>query len=173
MNVTYQPHKLSCNDCGTVHRKGELFCTFCGKTLSIKNETKPNCSPSFTDILSAAESKSSSLSADKPLRIHLIDDDTTLIIKPKAGVVLGRCTLLGRSSRRIDIDLIPFGGFTRGVSQVHVIIRREADAVYIIDQDSKNGTFLNGIQLIPHERVAIQDGDLAHLGNLPIRFDFS
>lgn len=173
MEITQRSQTRHCEYCEAEYRRGELFCDFCGKPLLVKDETKSNCRPSFTDILSATESKSNSLPADKPLRMHLIDEDTTLFIKPKPTSILGRRNLLGSSNVMIDIDLVPFGGFSKGISQVHLMIQRESDSVYVIDQGSKNGTFVNGIQLTPHEPFLIEDGDLVHIGSLPIRFNFS
>jgi hypothetical protein len=46
------------------------------------------------------------------------------------------------------------------VSRVHAKVVMEENAVYLIDQESTNGTYLNGSQLVPWERCRLKDGDM-------------
>ncbi len=48
----------------------------------------------------------------------------------------------------------------RVVSRMHAKIVVEQGKAYIIDQESTNGTFLNGKQLVPWERCLLRQGDV-------------
>jgi len=163
----------TCYYCDTPNQFGKLFCDACGNSLFEKERTKPTRPPSFTDLLNRDESNESSLLFDKPLIINIIDDNTNLVIRAKSETTVGRSSLLGSNKQKIDIDLVPFSGFTQGVSQLHAVIQREDDSIYLIDKCSKNGTTLNGIPLKPNEPSQVKNGDIAHLGSLAIRFKFS
>jgi len=47
----------------------------------------------------------------------------------------------------------------RQISRVHLRVRREATGYFLEDLDSKNGTFVNGRQLLAGVPVFLQDGD--------------
>lgn len=54
---------------------------------------------------------------------------------------------------------------TKTVSRSHAIFDAEADACWIEDNGSLNGTFVNGTKIRPHERVALKDGDVVRLSD--------
>lgn len=45
------------------------------------------------------------------------------------------------------------------ISRIHAKIVMEEGSVYMIDQESTNGTYINGAQAVPWERCRLQDGD--------------
>ncbi len=53
-----------------------------------------------------------------------------------------------------------------GISPVHIKIVIEEDKIYLIDQESDEGTWKNGKQLIPWERNPLQDGDTIRLSSV-------
>lgn len=54
------------------------------------------------------------------------------------------------------------------VSRLHASIRRVADGFVIADMGSRNGTFVNGVQ-IGREPVKIGERDQIRVGSLPVR----
>jgi pSer/pThr/pTyr-binding forkhead associated (FHA) protein len=59
-------------------------------------------------------------------------------------------TVLGRGSGGSvspDIDLTHLDALERGVSRIHALMRPTPNALYLIDLNSTNGTFINAIQL--------------------------
>lgn len=52
------------------------------------------------------------------------------------------------------------------VSRVHAKIVMEEDSVFIIDQESTNGTFINGKQIIPWERCRVVSGDMIGISSI-------
>ena len=62
--------------------------------------------------------------------------------------------IIGKLSSRVDFVIED-----NTVSRIHLKIVNENGEYYFEDMNSKNGTFLNGIQAQPHEKVKIQTGD--------------
>ena len=52
----------------------------------------------------------------------------------------------------------------------HAQLVREGQAVFVVDQNSTNGTQLNGIRLPPGERSPLQDGDVLTFGQTQVIF---
>lgn len=46
------------------------------------------------------------------------------------------------------------------ISRIHAKIVMEEGFVYVIDQESTNGTYINGTQIVPWERCNLRDGDI-------------
>ncbi len=67
-----------------------------------------------------------------------------------------------------EIDLTPFGGSTSGVSRRHATISLRNGQWTIRDENSTNGTFVNGAALTTEQ--ALQDGDVVSFGGLEMRF---
>lgn len=52
------------------------------------------------------------------------------------------------------------------VSRIHVKVVADAQGVFLIDQESTNGTFVNGRQLVPWERCRLEDGDMIGISSI-------
>ena len=91
---------------------------------------------------------------------------------PSGSVALDvwRVTVLGRadpmSAFRPDLDYSRFGAMRYGVSRRHALVRPNGDSLYIVDQNSTNGTWVNGQRLTPGQSFPLADGDVIELGAL-------
>lgn len=142
------------------------------KYLENKETTLPTPPPTLKKMfIKASSSNASILPAHLPLTLHIMDE-TTLVLQSKEETILGRGTILGHPNSEIDLDLLPFEGFEKGVSKTHAAILRESDEVFLIDLGSSNGTTLNGVRMNPHEPYQIRDEDIVYLSRLPIQFSF-
>ncbi len=72
-----------------------------------------------------------------------------------------------------DILLDEFNALEQGVSRHHAVIYLEDNVLKVMDLDSVNGTYLNGLRLIPHQCRILRDGDELRLGNLRLRASFA
>ncbi len=52
------------------------------------------------------------------------------------------------------------------VSRIHVKVVADAQGVFMIDQESTNGTFVNGRRLVPWERCRLEDGDMIGISSI-------
>jgi len=102
-------------------------------------------------------------------------DEATLVLED------GQCfnlrqetTMLGRSDPLDgvdpDVDLSVHGGYERGVSRRHALIRHEGESWFLEDLGSTNGTVLNREKVSPGGTVTLAEGDVIHLGHLKAVF---
>ena len=85
---------------------------------------------------------------------------------------------IGKKNRRmIQMDKFPFiigkkEGSVDGViddasvSRLHVRFFRKEEILWMEDLNSTNGTYKNGIMLLPHEKVEVQPEDEIRFGKL-------
>lgn len=57
------------------------------------------------------------------------------------------------------------------ISRIHAKIVMEESFVYIIDQESTNGTYINGTQIVPWERCNLRDGDTVGFSSIFYRVE--
>lgn len=77
---------------------------------------------------------------------------------PEAGrrIALGEeeIQLIGHLKGAADVVLSP-----RTVSRIHARLRRNGDICYLCDLNSRNGTWVNGQQLLGEQEVEVKEGD--------------
>ncbi len=111
-----------------------------------------------------------------PLRIQLSWDDPAtgdrrepLLSLP---IALGRdfnqmpSQMQGRPVSRMVLNSME-------VSRFHVLIEQHSGSLVIIDQNSRNGTFLNGTRVAANSNAPLTDGDLLQIGPYQIAISFS
>ena len=70
-----------------------------------------------------------------------------------------------------DIDLTPFNAEDSGVSRHHLDLLLDEDRVVVIDNQSSNGTFLNGEKLQPKQSYPIRNADELELGMMKLKVE--
>jgi len=80
--------------------------------------------------------------------------------------------IIGRSSshHKADIDLGPYGAFDAGISRKHAQLVKQGANWQIEDLDSRNGTYVNDVQVQPGTSVTLKNGDTIRCGDLPFIF---
>ena len=163
--------KIACTHCQHLNRPGELLCANCQRPLSRKLELRTrtiNVSALETDVV--APTGTTHIAPDDPVILHIEGVRVPLKIPAREETVLGR--LNPHNPRRPDLDLSPFGGFEKGISTIHAILRRHEDQALISDMGSTNGTYVNGHRIEPHSRHVLHSGDELRLGNMMIKIHF-
>jgi pSer/pThr/pTyr-binding forkhead associated (FHA) protein len=64
------------------------------------------------------------------------------------------------------LDLSPHQAGELGISRQHAALIPGHDALYLVDLDSTNGTWINHRYLAPHQRYPLRTGDLIELSLL-------
>lgn len=85
-------------------------------------------------------------------------------------LVIGR--LDPDTGERPDIDLSAYGAYESGVSRRHASIMFWNRGLFLMDEDSPNGTFLNEERLPPHEPRMLRFGDRIRIGRLVLGVSF-
>jgi len=164
---------LECTNCHHQMLEGALFCDECG--LSLWNDAQTHVSTrKLEDEANEFSVKSGWGTATFQERnrviIHIQDAAEPTTIIPNAEFVIGRRD--ANSGAAPDLDLTAFGALEKGVSRLHVALRRGDEVLSIIDLDSANGTFLNGQRLASHVPRLLRDGDEIRLGRLVLHVYF-
>lgn len=69
-----------------------------------------------------------------------------------------------------DVDLVVHGGDLAGVSRQHARLVRGLEGWFVEDLRSTNGTFVNGVEALPGQRVRLRSGDYVRFGHLTLLF---
>jgi hypothetical protein len=97
--------------------------------------------------------------------------------KPTKSYELFGTTAIGRSKRHADL-LLHVGEEDSPISRLHCTILDEDDHFTIRDEDSSNGTYVNGKKLTPLEAIQLKDGDIIEFaplerGGLSFKFEIA
>jgi hypothetical protein len=65
-----------------------------------------------------------------------------------------------------DLDLTSFGAKSKGVSRIHACLRPQMNSLFLIDNDSSNGTFWNRQRILTQTEQAIKEGDVIAFGRV-------
>jgi hypothetical protein len=71
-----------------------------------------------------------------------------------------------------QVDLSQSNAHEKGVSRQHALVKRQDATLYIMDNGSSNGTFLNGQKLFANQQRILRDGDDLRLGYLVLTVHF-
>lgn len=82
------------------------------------------------------------------------------------GCIFGR--IEDKGGFQPDIDLGPYNARTKGVSRRHAVLLRSQGRIVVLDLDSANGTFVNGVRVSGEEAMYLQNGDEVRLGYLTL-----
>ncbi|MGB7338796.1 MAG: FHA domain-containing protein [Phototrophicaceae bacterium] len=142
-----------CPACDTPNADGFTRCQVCDEPLAVAHEQKK------TTTSIKKENKGSIFERDSILVLKLTASNDRLNLQPQMSATGLK---IGRSSKGVptDVDLNPLGGGDYGVSRFHAILRYDKahHRLVIIDNNSTNGTFINGVQLPPHAETTLSDG---------------
>jgi len=115
----------------------------------------------------------------KSVALHIvIGDETGSILgmdtSERRGVLIlsDPETVIGRKGTRktsnVDIDLTRLDK-KRIISHNHAIVEQQGNQYFLIDTNSRNGTWLNEDKITPHEKHLLEDGDRLQFGSLKSR----
>jgi hypothetical protein len=95
----------------------------------------------------------------------------TMGADPKVlGVDVRDIAVVGRSDQIVsgipELDLEPFGAQEHGVSRRHAIFLLSNEGLTLMDLESTNGTWINGVYLQPGQKYRLRAGDRVEFGRL-------
>ena len=125
-----------CESCGATSIIGTLFCTECGASLFETNQDSAANQWSYVHflILDSGRKQKLPLSGSEPIMIGRAD--------PEDGFWP-------------QLDLTDDGGLEKGVSRQHAMVQFTTNKAVLVDQDSANGTWLDGVQLEPQQEYPL------------------
>jgi FHA domain/Double zinc ribbon len=117
---------------------------------------EPASEPEAVAVITASRTQLQQVTA----RLFHVQSDKEIELPQSLSVIH-----IGKPNDRIPPD-IDVSGFTNSeiVSRIHADIRVEADAHYVEDVGSSNGTYINNLPLLPGNRHKLRPGDRISLG---------
>jgi hypothetical protein len=162
---------IACPNCNQPNLTGAAFCAECGAALlpsdSLTTQDIEALRSGGTAESRLAGAPSPPAHPDNWVTLHLLDTGQVLPLAERNEFTLGRSS--EGQPVMPDIDLAPYRAYSRGVSRLHAVIRRDPSDIVLIDLDSANGTFINGKRLKPNEEQSLANGDVVALGRLKIQ----
>ena len=168
-----------CASCGHENIAGALICEKCFALLIKTDIDQPSTTLMANEVLSLKTRSIELLPSEQPPRVqrqappqpdsvalYVGDADAPLILQITSQAILGRYTPHSVSQPRVD--LTPYGAFDKGVSRMHIILRRTDTGLVAEDMASSNGTWLNSRRLQPYTPTVLRSGDRLKLGQLEI-----
>lgn len=154
-----------CLICGQSNPVGTVFCCNCGAYIRRFDSSLGTglLGDDLDDWLAGGDPEASYL-----LRLLVSAEHDEIRLR------LGQQADLGRPDPANDIflevDLTAYDGAANGVSRRHVrLFSRRHDKLFVQDLDSSNGTFLNGVRLLPHYPERLTRGDVLRLGKMELQ----
>lgn len=168
-----------CASCGHENIAGALICEKCFALLIRTDNEQPSTTLMATEMAPFGTRSIEPPPDERMVRItrqaptqpdsvalYVGDADAPLILQITSQAILGRYTPHSVSQPRVD--LTPYGAFDKGVSRMHIILRRTDTGLVAEDMASSNGTWLNNRRLQPYTPTVVRSGDRLKLGQLEI-----
>lgn len=159
---------MKCPNCDYENQVNAKICTRCGELL---------ISPSATNIIDTnndqeGEPKYGSIRFMSKLVLEVVDSKARFIFEGDQleELIIGRRDT--DTGEYPSLDLSTENALELGVSRNHAVIVQRDNALHIRDNDSANGTYLNGQRLIADQFRVLRDGDDIQLGKMTLRVTF-
>jgi hypothetical protein len=156
-----------CPVCKNKNRFEALVCAHCGAALEdplldTGTQTKT------TDMPALVAGKSQDWPIDEAvpdsgIAVYVEGAFHAAYVDSRGEFVIGR--KVGTTSDGL-LDLAPLGGYHRGLSRRHAVIRRTENGYEVLDLGSVNGTWVNDNRLIPHKSYPLASGSHLRLGRM-------
>jgi len=160
---------IICQNCKSQEQDGTIFCSECGIQLTEVNSAQTQkFSPSTKELLGSAGYVNEI--PDKGgtwISLHLLESGQILPYSDQKEFTMGR--LSENQPIEPDVDLSPYKAFDNGVSRLHAVIRYNEGNVVLVDLGSSNGSYVNGIRVMPNIEHPLRHGDIIALGKLKIQ----
>lgn len=141
--------------------------------FSLPNENDDNCTINKNNVYNPLDARKNSSRTVRNFRKTATTNLQSLSSQLVDTAQLTR--KLNNRSQRIKKPIFKIGKATRGmdccvvdnpaISRFHAQIVMQNGAFYIIDNNSTNGTFVNGRRIPPQQKVRINNGDIIKLAN--------
>ena len=164
---------IVCQNCKSQEPDGAIFCSECGTQLLQANSIQTQKFANDMDELQERVPYANEISQQSGtwISLHLLDSGHILAFSDRTEFTLGR--LSDNQPIEPDVDLSPYKAFDNGVSRLHAVIRRNEGNVVLVDLGSSNGTYINGIRIMPNVEHPLRHGDIVALGKLKMQIVLS
>jgi len=164
---------ITCPNCGFENREEEKLCVRCGQPLVDLTKETATRTLGDTDYEEGVPKWGSArFNAQMYLILEAVEygQSYTFDANQVDQLIIGRKD--PNTGTLPDVDLSIIGAVEHGVSRQHAMVIRQDGALHIMDNNSANGTYLNGQRLVAQQPRVLRDGDDVRLGHLIMRVTF-
>ena len=158
-----------CPNCKENNEPEAVICKYCGTALE-SPFMDPGVKTKTTDMSVPESNKEWSVNQAtipaKGIAVYIEGELNPVYLDSKGEFIIGRSAGAITSATEDFLDLSPMGGYARGISRRHVVIRRAESGYELMDLGSVNGTWLNEARLVPHKYHPIASGAHLRLGSM-------
>ena len=160
---------IICPSCKNQEPSGAIFCSECGMQLvQLEGKKTQKISKESDELNTAPMSNPIDNSVNNTwISLYFLDSGQILPVSDRTEFTLGRIS--DNQPIMPDVDLTPYQAFDHGVSRLHAVIRLLNGQVTVMDLGSSNGSYLNGVRLIPNIDSHLGHGDILALGKFKIQ----
>ncbi len=166
-------NQIFCPACKRANEKTATKCVYCGALIEIHQGT-PAPAPRigttvrFPDQAEYNKFIQNFQAPEQGIGIYLEDLFNPIIVEVRPEFILGR----KRPETTLEnlIDMTPYGGYEKGVSQAHALFRKNELGYEVLDLGSTNGTWMDNKRLMPKEPYFLRSGTQVNLGRLSLAF---
>lgn len=164
---------ITCPSCKHPEADGAIFCSECGMQLVRYDGLQTQDLPIElgSDITTAPIGQDLFSDGGAWISLHLLESGQILPISDRTEFTLGR--LSENQPIMPDIDLTSYKAYENGVSRLHAVIRQNDGSIVIMDLGSANGTYINGVRIVPNVEQLLHHSDILALGKLKMQIIFS
>lgn len=161
--------KVKCKSCGELNEYEAQICVKCGSLIDDEDRRRTRTFGDADYEEGTGKWGSARITSRTNLVLGIEGETRSLVFKALEieELVLGRSD--PKTGDKPEVDLTDYGAMNKGVSRKHAVIQRKDGSLYIIDQKSANGTYLNGQKLFEYQERVLRDSDDVRLGHLTIR----
>lgn len=161
---------IKCPKCGHENTDNTQICEVCGQLLVLPSATRQYSDTDYEE--GTPKWGSARFNGAMNLVLEVLESDKQFIFDYDQidEVVIGRKE--PDSTDSPGVDLSEANGLEKGVSRRHAMIVRRDGALHIVDNNSANGTYLNGQRLVAQQPRILRDGDDIRLGHMVVRVSF-
>jgi len=164
----------TCPNCGTENASDDIICMKCGAVLDTSSKTRIHTRPSAVKDVIEQKPRWGTSRFEKIMALEVKLHETDVVFafdyEDIDEIVIGRHDTDTGIIPHIDLE--PHGGAGGGVSRQHAVITQDDGALYLVDQKSINGTYLNAQRIQPDQPRILRDSDVIRVGDLVMRIAF-
>jgi len=162
------------NICPVCKKSNELkatVCKYCGAALA-NPFMDPATGTKTTNVPASLLEEVKDWSVDETavpgygIAVYIEGEFSPVHVNSRDEFVIGRKSGKTANVSEDLLDLAPMGGYGRGVSRRHVVIRRTEQGYEILDLGSVNGSWLNDRRLVPHKYYPLTTASHLRLGSM-------
>jgi pSer/pThr/pTyr-binding forkhead associated (FHA) protein len=164
---------ITCDTCGNQEYNGVLFCGNCGSQLAFTTSEKGNT------LVYTNQIRKINVDIRNTIPKKLLEEREFILFYPEREEAIDLPVQNEFSIGRLvegqviapDVDLNKYEAYNLGVSRLHATVRidPQKNKVFVIDQGSANGTFVNGYEIPANSEVPLNHGDVLTLGKFSLK----